>query len=294
MATSPNVSSPVLTEKERKSAALNLTPAEFQAKLKVITGQLNDLMKTSAAVFALKPSDRLLFPDGSTVGRREIKSLTSQLATEIKGLKNNYREHGRKKKRSRSGKATGFQRPMFVDEEMKAFFKTANLGPSDPNDPNSAPLNTLLAVGDTGVTTNGMMTPLFSIYATVNNMQQDPTNKQFLTATPEMDRYFSQTYQKAAAEPVRYKKNKVTGQPDLSQPLPKFDPKHFRYANIQTIVKYHVIKKPQLSEEHKAYLDNPEVKARLDEEQKIVSKALDVYRARKEAGKKAAKAAARQ
>lgn len=293
MSASPNNARP-LTEKERKAAALNLTQQEFQAKLKLITTQLNQLQKLSSSVFALKPSDRLQFADGSTVGRREVKSLASQLAAEITSLKDNYREHGKKKKRKRSGKATGFQRPMFVDENMVNFFKTANLGPSDPNNPNSTPLNQVLSVAQDGVTTNGMMTPLFSIYATLNNMQQDPTNGQYLTSTPEMDRYFSATYQQAANEPQRYYKDKVTGEYDLTRPLPKFDPKHFRYANIQTIVKYHVAKKDQLSAEHKAYLETDAVKQKLKQEQAIVSKALDVYRARKEAAKKAAKAASKR
>ena len=174
---------------------------------------------------------------------------------------------------------------------MRAFFAQANLGPSNPFVPNSQPLNQILAVGREGVTTRAIMTPLFNIYAHVNDMQKDPNNKQFLTSTPQMDQYFQETYTRLAGRPQKYQKDKETGQPDITKPIPKFDPKRFRYASIQSIVADNTIPKdntkpqsahlPTLTPAQEAVLSAPETKARLEEEQTLVSGVLDVYRYRK-------------
>ena len=42
---------------------------------------------------------------------------------------------------------------VLVTDNMKLFFKNANLGPSNPNDPNSIPLNDILSVGVNSVIT---------------------------------------------------------------------------------------------------------------------------------------------
>ena len=258
---------------------LNLEPKDFGAKLDQITKHHNNLMKLAAQVYSLGKTQRLQYPNGKTVGRKELRALSSQLNKEIKSLKKNYVARGKRKKRARKpGTTAGFKNPIVVSDNMKNFFASANLGPSDPRNPASAPLSQQLAVGQNGVTTRAIMTPLFNIYAHVNNMQKDPENKQFLTATPEMNQYFQQTYANLAAKPQKYQKNKETGQPDLSKPIPKFDPNHFRYASIQSIVAENTIKKDQLPAEYTAVLADPATAARLAQEQALVSGVLEYYR----------------
>lgn len=57
----------------------------------------------------------------------------------------------------------GFRRIQIVKPNMVKFFAEANLGLSDPNDPNSVPLNKMLSVGVNGVTSPSMLTELFVI-----------------------------------------------------------------------------------------------------------------------------------
>jgi len=282
MATSPDAQ---LT-REEKNARDNLDPKVFGSKLDSIVKHHNELMKLASHVYSLGKTQRLQYPNGKTIGRKELRSLSAQLAKEVKGLKKNYVAHGKRKRRTRTaGTTAGFKNPILVSDAMRGFFSVANLGPSDPTNPASAPLNSQLAVGINGITTRAIMTPLFNIYAHVNRMQQDPNNKQFLTSTPQMDQYFQATYARLAAAPQKFAKGK-DGQPDMSKPIPKFDAKRFRYASIQSIVADNTVKKEQLGPQQVAALADPAVKARLAQEQELVSSILSVYRGEKAAAAK--------
>jgi hypothetical protein len=294
MATSPTAATSPDTDTN------NLSPKDFGAKLDQIVKHHNNLLKLAAKVYSLGKTQRLQYPNGQTIGRKEIRTLSSQLGKEIKSLRKNYTAHGKKKKRKkREGGSAGFKNPILVSDSMREFFSQANLGPSDPSNPNSAPLSSVLAVGQNGVTTRAIMTPLFNIYAHVNQMQKDPENKQFLTATPQMNQYFQDTYARLAARPQKYQKDKETGRPDPTKPIPKFDPNRFRYASIQSIVADNTRPKdassPQashlalLTPEEEAVLEDPATKQRLAQEQDLVSGILSVYREQKKAAAKAAK-----
>ena len=262
----------------------NIEPKEFGGKLNELAKHHNNLMKLAASVYSLGKTQRLQFPNGHVIGRKEIRSLSSQFVKELKGLKKYFVARGRKKKRARKpGTTAGFKNPILVSDNMRSFFAVANLGPSDPRNPQSEPLNGKLAVGLNGVTTRAIMTPVFNIYAQVNAMQKDPQNKQFLTSTPQMDQYFTETYARLAAKPQRYTKPDKDG---VSKPIPKFDPKRFRYASIQQIVADNSVPKASLNEQQKTVLDNVEMKARLEQEQTLVSGILEYYRWQKSGSKK--------
>ena len=232
-----------------------LSPKEFTAKLDQIVKHLNNLQKLGVKVNSLGKTQRLVYPNGQTVGRKELRTLYSQLGKEIKGLRKNYAAaHKKKKRKKRVGGSAGFKNPIKVTDNMREFFSNASLGPSVPGNPSSQALSQILAVGQNGITTRAIMTPLFNIYAHVNQMQKDPANKQFLTATAEMNQHFGPTYQRLAAKPQKFQKNKETGQPDLSKPIPKFDPNRFRYASIQSIVADNTVPKDQVSAEENIVL----------------------------------------
>ena len=333
-------SSPLAKEtKDQKHARLNLRDKVFGEKIKLLVRQHNVLMKLSQKVSSLPAGDHLIFrPDTESaravgrrnvdtpLGRKDVNSLSKQYTTELKGLKANYVEHGKKKKRASTGNSAGFKNPILVTPNMIEFFRSANLGPSQvgPNaDPNAPPLNDFLSVRDDGKTTRAILTPLFSIYAHVNNMQRDPENRQFLTSTPDMDAHFQETYRILAARPQTYQKRKVVGPDgvetkveDRTKPIPIFRPDHFRYASIQSIVALNTIKKGQLTAAQKQVLGAPDMPAGLDEAQKaqwvaqrdlarapivnrlaqeqdMVSGILEVYRGQKAAAAKAAKTASK-
>ena len=257
---------------------LNLKPKEFGEKLDQLAKHQNNLQKLSAKVYSLGKTQRLQYPNGQTVGRKELRSLNSQFVKEIKDLKKNYTAHGKRLRKPRSGKGkkAGFSvNGIFVSDNMREFFKTANLGPSDPLNPASAPLNSVLSVGINGTTTHGIMTPLWNIYIYMNKMQKDPQNKQYNTATAEMNRYFQDTYRTLEAMDQRYFKADKHG---VRKPIPKFHPDRFRFANVQQIVSVNSIKKKDLDPQRLAILEDPVTKTRLQEEQALVSHVNDHYR----------------
>ena len=277
---SPNTAANIPEERD----PLNLEPKEFGAKLDQLGKHHNNLMKLASQVYSLGKTQRLQYPNGKTVGRKELRSLSSQYVKELKSLKKNYVAHGKRKKRKRTpGTTAGFKNPILVTDNMRDFFGIANLGPSDPELANSAPLNSILAVGQNGVTTRAIMTPLFNIYAHVNGMQQDPNNKQFLTATPQMDQYFQNTYLVLAAKVQTFTKADKNG---VKKPIPIFNPKRFRYASIQSIVADNTVKKEQLNQQQKDALADPATKARLEQEQNLVTRILSYYRWGKTGSKK--------
>ena len=309
MATSPlAVGSPA--EKDDN----NLTPKEFGEKLDSLAKHHNNLMKLASKVYSLGKVQRLQYPNGAQVGRKELRTLSSQFVKELKSCKKNYTAHGKRSKRKRrAGGSAGFKNPIKVSENMRQFFSQANLGPSDPAQPGSTPLNQVLAVGANGITTRAIMTPLFNIYAHVNQMQKDPNNKQFLTATPQMNQYFQETYARLAAKPQKYQTDKETGQPDLAKPIPKFDSARFRFASIQSIVADNTVPTASLSDAEKVQLarlpvnkELPETPGnphrfvgspdqiatanatidRLEQEQALVSGILAMYREAKKAATK--------
>ena len=282
--------------------SLNLSPKEFGGLLKSLTKETSDLMKLASKVYSLGKGQKLVFPNGDTIGKRELKSLVSQHNKKVMALKKHYTAHGKKHRRTRrAGKQAGFSNnAILVTDNMKAFFSRANLGPVDPRNPSSGPLKDQLLVGRDGITTRAIMTPVFSIYAHVNNMQQDPTNGQYLTATSDMDAHFQETYRRLEAAPQTYYKKKLADGSkveDRTRPIPKFRPDHFRYANVQQIVADNAFpvrgtpaekERPwltALSDQQVAILKDPVIEKRLKEEQALVSSVLTYYRWKKEVDK---------
>jgi hypothetical protein len=266
--------------------ALNVEPKVFGQMLSELAKEHTHLLKLGSKVYALGKTQKLRFPNGQTIGRKELRSLSSQFVKKLKGLKKNYVARGKKKKRARRpGTVAGFKNPILVSDELRSFFASANLGPSDPRDPRSAPLASQLMVGQNGVTRQAIMTPVFSIYARLNDMQKDPSNRQFLTATPDMDRFLGATYQRLRdADLVKQREGKLVNK--RGEALPVFDPRHFRYGAIQQIVKDNTVPKEALTADQVAALATPEIKARLDQEQELVSRANDYYKWQKTGSKK--------
>jgi hypothetical protein len=296
MATSPRAK----LDRDEKFALYDISDKAFGEKLQLLQKQHDTILRLNSKVYAL-PSGTALEVSGRHVTRGDVKNLSKQFKVELKSLKNNYIWHGKRKPR-KGGNSSGLQKPILVTENFKNFFKEANLGPAAisltadnqivATDP--TPLNNYLSVQDTGRTSRAILTSLLSIYAQINNMQQDPTNGQILTATPEMNKWLSDTYVRLAAKPQKYSKmvnefgEKV---PDLSKPIPKFSPERFRFSEFQSIMSDNTIK--NLTPEQQAMLDDPTIKERLVGEQEMVTALGAIYRKKRETDKRRAKQAAK-
>lgn len=285
------MASPLVASGNVKSDPLNLEPKEFGAKLDQLAKHFNNLMSLAKHVYELGKSEKLPTTGGLQIGRKELRSLNTQFVSELKSLKKNYTAHGKRQKRVRDPSTTaGFKNPIVVTQNMREFLANANLGPSDPRNPMSAPLNKVLTAGTQGLTTRAILTPLFNIYAVVNGIQRDPNQRQFLTSTPEMDRYFAQTFANlVAADKAEPRFSKKPNKQGVRTRLPDFDPKHFTFARIQSIVADNTVSKDVLPAEYLAALESPELTATLAREQQTVSSALKYYKEQKNAAKKSTK-----
>ncbi len=164
----------------------------------------------------------------------------------------------------------GFRNPILILENMVGFLKEADMGLSDPSDPSSDTLSGCLMATENRICTIAMLTPLFNIYAHINQMQTDPGNKQFLTATPLMHKWFGETFKELQNRPVRYNAR--------GEEIPEFDPERFRYNRFQAIRSLNSIKRDTLTKEQLDHMYSDEILQRLDQDQEVVSGAMRWYR----------------
>lgn len=327
--------------------AVPLKTKEFREKLKDIIAGLDQLLDASKAVSlarAQKPPLVLVDAEGQKLGLREVKSLRSQLAKRINDLAKDYALALKPKRKTGKKKTgTGFNSPMFVTDNLKDFFIDANnagaIGRVEPSDPSSPPLgnylylltnadnylNTIAAqIGQPtipAITSAGLLTALFAIYALINNLTDNATRNmgkedvqkdhQYLGADERMRKYFGNTFRLLTAKgshvtPNERKKAAEQGRNPVA--IPPFNPNDFRYAAFQSIVANNrltvtgMVKRrdPETGEvtevpnpaggplnaNEAGLLVNPDIIAELTREQGIVSKARAEYHAGQEENRK--------
>lgn len=281
MATSPRTASPASVG-VADGNEFSLTNKQFGEHLAVITSAVEDLVQLATAVGGLKKGERLALQSGAQIGKRELRSATSAVIAQIRQLKKFHKEAGRTKKRQALGpdgqpkrRGGGFNLPIRVTPALQQFFATANLGPVDPRDPTGPQLRDhLLLLSQDGITSPSLLTPLFSIYAQVNGLQ-NPQQRNLLRADANMQQYLGPTLMELqrTIQPHMGKPGK-TGKP--ARMLPGFNPEAFPYAYLQNIIK---LNKVDLTPEEKAALQaDTQRMARLAAEQQMVSATLAVYR----------------
>lgn len=167
----------------------------------------------------------------------------------------------------------GFKTPVLLTPALVGFLREADCGLSDPTDPNSESLNESLLT-TAGLSTRAILTPLINIYAFKAQMQKDPKNLSMLTATPLMYKWFGDTFAEIQAIPE--KKSPFNG-----THIPAFDPEHFRYASIQSIIALNIVPRDTLTEEQMNEMYQPEVLKALDQDQAMVSNCLKFLRDQK-------------
>ena len=144
--------------------------------------------------------------------------------------------------------ANSSQVPIRVSTNLMNFFNQANLGLSDPLNPKSKPLNRALPLlTDHGITSPSILTTLFAIYATINNLtlrascnRVDPFNPesallppaqrrdQYLGVDALMRHWLSETFDRFRARGTR--------QTPKGKEIPSFDPENFTYPQFQGII----------------------------------------------------------
>lgn len=291
-----------IEHEEQDKQALNVEPAEIKTTINELIESFNALMILSESVAKLPKGASFNVPEPNAslprnIGKRDVRSLKASYTKKLKELGKyltNARRRPNKITRERRP-GTGLSNPMYVNQNLSQFFANANLGHAfvrvvdehgqeqwqDQGDLNQF----LQLLTQNGITSSALLTPLFSIYARVNNMQY-ADNRQFLKATDDMLNYFRETFDYLTHEDQdkpRTRKQKVkdettgktTEQNVQEQP---FDPSRFRYSRFQSIVMRNRKQTQDLSEEEKQVLADPQVRQRLADEQQLVSDTLRYYR----------------
>lgn len=293
------------------SEDFEVSAKDFRTKLDKMCNEFQNLITLTNAVAELKKGEYLEYPDRTRLGKRELRSLQSQFSRELKNLAKYFT--AAKKRKARKGKrpGTGFVIPIYVSDSLRTFFSQANLGSAYLSEQDGQGNVTWKEAGklkdylqlltSQSITSPALLTPLFSIYAKVNNMQ-DPNNRQFLSATRDMHQYFGTTFQRLREQDLAKPKTTHVRRKDPSSgqtlteevSIPPFDPSRFRYANFQSIVSFNRVPKEELSENQKVFLQSDDVKQRLSDEQTLVSSTLSFYRQQSEVQRKSERAEKRK
>ena len=303
------------TEATANVGAYDASTVQFGEILEHLSTQLTRLFTLTGEVAKLQKGERLKFQSGQEIGKREVRSLQSQFVRELKSLRKYYAAAKKPKKNNRQRRPfTGFGMPIYIDKDLREFFRRADLGPAlrptawdakgNPTayDQDSNHLKAYLAlILENGITARGMLTPLFNIYVRVNRMPYTDGNRTYLKATPEMHEFFRKDFdrlrQQDEAQPRQEtvttklptgekKKEKVSIAP--------FDPNRFRYSDIMRILSFHWVPVDQLSEDQRAALEDAQVRERLTMEQHLVSDTNACYRAQEAPARKEQRTARRR
>ena len=144
--------------------------------------------------------------------------------------------------------ASGFRKPLLVDNTMKKFLRLSGLE-------RIAPIAVSTAVSS-GVTNRAILTPLFSLYELANRMRYPDLDSTYIRATPLMKTVFKDTFDK------------------LKESRPNFDgPDKMRFTVLQYLISNHVTLDPEMERDVR-------YEAKLREAQEEVSEALNRLRAK--------------
>jgi len=275
------------------SSVFNLDNKAFGEYVTALSDSLKELATIGLAVGALPKGQRLWINEPTLinrglaeVGRRNYHQMVSTVVRKIRELKKFHKEALKPKKRGTIDPVTGlpvkrgggFSLPIRISDDLRGFFTNANLGLIEPRLPpssdNTELRENLPLLTKYGITSPSLLTPLFSIYALVNGLQNGE-QRNLLHADEYMRQALGTTLAtlQATVKDHPGKQPKNGGAPRM---IPGFNPDAFPYSYLQKIIKEN--KLPQTKDEQKALMADTTVMANLHKEQDLVSKVLDIYR----------------
>ena len=233
----------VNAEQQQPGDEYNLTPLEYKEFVNNLIGYFDTLLVLTEGIGSAARNQVIeLF--GRQFNRRDIRSLQTQFRNALKTLPRYFNQAKRARKTRRAtARNNGFNIPIVVNEDLSGFFRDANLGNSvDPVSKQftNVPLNqvvTLLVTPAIRISSAAVVTPLFCIYAILNNFQTviDPRtgdlNRQLLRADDRMRNFFGPVFQELILKDQQAG-NRVNKRGESIAP---FSPDSFRYASFQSI-----------------------------------------------------------
>lgn len=144
-----------------------------------------------------------------------------------------------------------FLAPIYLNKNMIDFLREANLGPSDPNNPYSVPVNDLLLGSTYGVSTRRNIAGILNLYFTVNGLTDDG----YYRADSLIYKYFGDIFEK-----IKARKN--------------FDTNRFRRIVLHGLINQSISRVPLIP----INMNRDELIERLDAEKDYLSGLLKHYR----------------
>jgi hypothetical protein len=315
----------------------DVSPAQFEELVERVVSHFDAYDSVSGKFSSSVPKGaKLNTEEGEVVTRANVRKMKNAIKAEIRDFKRYFQVakksrkrdpyerdsngqivyeevEGRQVPRMKPYRNNGFRNPMFVSKAIRDFFRDANIGYVHPDDPKSGRLNTKLGLlldgegqfNGYGVTSSALLTPLFCIYAHVNNLtklaranqgkNEKVWNRQWLGVDERMEKMLGKELE------ILEKVTASSGK--------KFDRHNFRYADFQKIVainrrndkgtlpKYGDIPTPAgpaLTQEEVNLLTDSDLRAALNEEWTMVHDNLDAYRVKSQPLNKALRAEQRR
>lgn len=163
-----------------QAAAKNAEPLsskEFADKIKYLERAAKSLVKITALVNKYDMNQPLRIRDSVVIKRSDVSKYLDAYLYQLRDLRKIYNN---RKKRS-SGKSTQLHSLFKISDQLRDFYRGANLGPIDLDKPRGKKLASMIKlVTEKGMATSGILTSLLSRYIEVNGLKSGTTGGRFL------------------------------------------------------------------------------------------------------------------
>lgn len=150
-----------------------LTVAEFRNRVDQFRDAFRAIFNLQAELYRFGPNHKLEIKNHK-IGRKDINSFLKAALYQMGDLPKLYALKKKKQPRQNSKLSALF----YVSDQLVAFYDGAELGPSDPSDPNSPPLaDEISLLTKNHMANSGILTSLFSRYVDENGLKSDKEDR---------------------------------------------------------------------------------------------------------------------
>jgi hypothetical protein len=163
-----------------------LSSKEFAARIKYLERAAKSLVKITALVNKHDMNQPLRIRESVVIKRSDVPKYLDAFLYQLRDLRKIYNN---RKKRS-SGKSNQLHSLFKISDQLRNFYKKANLGPIDLEKPRGKKLATMVKlVTEKGMATSGILTSLLSRYIEVNGLKSETTGGRFIPDSHMMESF---------------------------------------------------------------------------------------------------------
>lgn len=152
-----------------------LDSKEFAEKIKYLENAAKSLVKITAMVNRNNITN-LHIHDNVVIKRSDIRTYLDAYLYQLRELRKIYNN----RKRRGNNKNTQLYSLFYISDQLRDFYKHANLGPIDLDKPRGKKLSTMIKlVTEKGMATSGILTSLLARYIEVNGLKSENSGGRF-------------------------------------------------------------------------------------------------------------------